>query len=86
MTKDDQIILAKEFMNIFTELGHKKEENPGSEEVQLLVKKLQDYISEHFYSCSKEILASLGKMYIAGGEFTGNIDAAGGKGTQQSRA
>ena len=32
-------------------------------------------------SCTKEILNSLGEMYAAGGEFTENIDKAGGEGT-----
>ena len=49
--------------------------------MQLQVAKLQNYISEHYYHCSKEILGSLGKMYNAGGEFTENIDNAGGIGT-----
>ena len=30
---------------------------------------------------TKEILSGLGKMYAAGGEFTGNIDSYGGEGT-----
>jgi hypothetical protein len=46
-----------------------------------LVKKLQDHISAHFYTCTDQILAGLGKMYAAGGEFTENIDSCGGKGT-----
>ena len=34
-----------------------------------------------YYPCTKEILNSLGEMYAAGGEFTENIDKAGGEGT-----
>ena len=45
------------------------------------MKKLQDFISERFYHCSDEVLAGLGQMYGAGGEFTANIDAAAGEGT-----
>ena len=48
---------------------------------KLQVKKLQDYISTHYYHCTDEILSGLGKMYSAGGEFTENIDKAGGAGT-----
>lgn len=58
-----------------------KNKEPGSKEVQLLVKNLQDYISEHFYQCSNEILNGLGKMYASGAEFTENIDKAAGAGT-----
>lgn len=68
-------------MLIFVEFGKLKEKEPINEEVQLQVKKLQDYISEHFYKCSKEVLKKLGKMYASGGEFTKNIDKAAGKGT-----
>lgn len=32
---------------------------------QALVKKLQAYITENFYTCTNEILAGLGQMYIA---------------------
>lgn len=47
------------------------------------VKKLQDYITEHFYTCSPKILNGLGKMYAGGGELPENIDAAGGVGTAE---
>ena len=33
---------------------------PDSSEAQELVKKLQDYISENYYTCTDEILASQG--------------------------
>lgn len=46
-----------------------------------MVKDIQNYITENFYECTNEILAGLGKMYAAGGEFTTNIDSAGGPGT-----
>ena len=73
--------IIQDFMLIFVEFGRMMWMDPSEEQVQLQVKKLQDYISEHFYHCSKEILGSLGKMYSAGGEFTENIDKAGGPGT-----
>ena len=68
-------------MLIFVEFGKIKQKEPTNEEVQLQVKKLQDYISEHFYKCSNEILMELGQMYASGGEFTENIDKAAGAGT-----
>ena len=80
-TDEDQKDVMKDFMNIFSEFGQMKEMDPSHEVVQLQVKKLQDYITEHFYHCSKEILSSLGKMYSGGGEFTENIDRVGGIGT-----
>ena len=53
----------------------------SEEKVQAQVKKLQTYITEHYYKCTNEILSGLGVMYTAGGEFTENIDKAGGRGT-----
>ena len=82
-TKDDETSVANDFMQIFVEFGQMKEMNPSDEKVQFQVKKLQDYITEHFYKCSNKILAGLGKMYVGGGEFTENIDAAGGVGTAE---
>ena len=48
---------------------------------QAQVKALQSHISAHFYPCTKEILAGLGRLYAAGGDFTESIDRAGGAGT-----
>lgn len=64
-------------MQIFVEFGKLREKNPADEQVQLQVRKLQDYITEHFYTCSDKILCGLGRMYAGGGELTENIDAAG---------
>ena len=47
---------------------------PDSSEAQKLVKKLQDYISENYYTCTDEILAGLGQMYVADERFKENID------------
>lgn len=68
-------------MKLFEEFGQMLDSTPESEEVQAQVKKLQDYITEHFYTCTKEILSGLGKMYAGGGSMTENIDKAGGVGT-----
>lgn len=47
------------------------------------MKKLQRFITEHFYKCSDEILSGLGKMYAGGGDFTQDIDKAEGEGTAE---
>ena len=70
-------------MTIFEDFGKCRDSDPASDEAQTLVKRLQAYISEHYYNCTPEILHSLGQMYAAGGEFTENIDKAGGAGTAQ---
>jgi len=81
MTDTQQKDVINSFMLIFAEFGKMKDRDAASEEVQVQVKKLQDFISEHYYTCTKEILSGLGKMYAAGGEFTHNIDSYGGEGT-----
>ena len=55
----------------------------SSPKAQALVQELRDYITEHFYTCTPEILSGLGKMYAADGEFKENIDRAGGTGTAE---
>ena len=72
-----------EFMDIFREFGQMTDMQPEADEVQAQVKKLQDYITEHFYTCSEKILKCLGAMYAGGGAMTENIDKAGGSGTAE---
>lgn len=61
--------------------GFAKCKNDGntadSGEAQALVKELQDYITENYYKCTKEILAGLGQMYVADERFKNNIDQYG---------
>lgn len=79
-SREEQAVMEN-FMQIFAEFGKHKDAAPESAAVQGLVKKLQDYITEHFYQCSKDILRGLGQMYAENGEFAANIDGAGGSGT-----
>ena len=48
-----------------------------SAEAQALVAKLQAHITENYYTCTDEILAGLGKMYVADERFKKNIDKYG---------
>ena len=82
-TKTDRAGIHRQIMDIFREFGEIRESDPGSPEAQALVKKLQDFITEKMYTCTNEILSGLGRMYGGGGDFTANIDRAGGKGTAQ---
>ena len=52
-------------------------ETPESESAQTLVKKLQAYITDNFYTCTPEILKGLGQMYVADDRFKANIDKNG---------
>ena len=47
------------------------------DDAQALVKELQNYITENYYTCTKEILAGLGQMYVADERFKANINKNG---------
>ncbi len=74
---------SEDLMDLFYEFGDLKAMNPASEPVQAQVKKLQDFITAKYYTCTNVILKGLGQMYAAGGEMTDNINVAGGKGTAE---
>ena len=66
-------------MAIFAEFATVKANGAraDSAEAQTLAAKLQSHITENYYTCTKEILAGLGKMYIADERFKKNIDKHG---------
>ena len=66
-------------MAIFAEFAKCKNNgfDANSTEVQTLVVKLQEYITQNYYTCTGEILAGLGKMYVADERFKKNIDKYG---------
>ncbi|MDO4544527.1 MAG: MerR family transcriptional regulator [Bacillota bacterium] len=84
-TMEEQGKLNQELMGIFKEFGDlhaaKPELQPGDEAVQRLIAKLQQFITEKFYTCTPDIFRSLGQMYAAEGSMKENIDKAGGLGT-----
>ena len=82
-SKEEDLKVHQGLIDIFAELGAIRETDPASEQAQALVKKLQDYITGNYYTCTKEILSGLGKMYAGGGDFTTNIDRFGGEGTAE---
>ena len=82
-SKNEEKRMMADFMKIFEEFGAMKDQDPASFEVQDQVKKLQNFITGHYYQCTNEILSGLGKMYAGGGEFTENIDKIGGEGTAE---
>lgn len=80
-SKEDEANMMKGLLNVFAEFGKIKDTDPSSDEAKALARKLQDYITEHFYNCTNDILLGLGQAYVSNREFTENIDKAGGKGT-----
>ena len=72
-----------ELMQIFAEIGKIKHLSPCCEETQNLIKKLQNFITANYYTCTDEILKGLGQLYISDERFKNNIDKAGGIGTAE---
>ena len=78
-TKEKWIEVNDGLMSIFAEFAECKNNGYGanSPEVQTLVVKLQDYITQNYYTCTNEILVGLGQMYVADERFKTNIDKYG---------
>ena len=66
-------------MAIFAEFAACKDSGASTEsaEAQALVAKLKAYITANYYTCTDEILAGLGKMYVADARFKKNINKYG---------
>ena len=66
-------------MDIFAEFAACKDNGASADsaEAQALVAKLQAHITANYYTCTDEILAGLGKMYVADERFKKNINKCG---------
>ena len=78
-TKEKWVEAHNGLMAIFAEFAACKENgvSADSAEAQALVAKLQTHITANYYTCTDEILAGLGKMYVADERFKKNIDKYG---------
>lgn len=73
--------LGAQVMELFTRLGKMRPCPADSDKALAWAKELQAFFTEHFYTCTPQILSSLGESYAGGGSLTENIDKAGGAGT-----
>ena len=78
-TKEDWAGANDGLMAIFEEFAVCKNNGSSSDstEAQALVAKLQAHITDNYYTCTNDILAGLGKMYVADERFKNNIDKYG---------
>ena len=65
---------------LFAEVGQLRHLSPDDPQVQTMVANIQSFITDHYYTCTKQIFAGLGQMYAADERFKANIDTAGGEG------
>ena len=78
-TKDKWQAVNDGLMAVFAKFAEcmKNGNTADSDDAQVLVKELQNYITENYYTCTKEILAGLGQMYVADERFKANINKNG---------
>ena len=78
-TKEKWTEVNEGLMAIFAEFAACKERgiSADSTEAQALVAKLQMHITANYYTCTDDILAGLGKMYVDDERFKKNIDKYG---------
>ena len=78
-TKEKWAEANEGLMAIFAEFAACKESGASADsaEAQALVAKLQAHITANYYTCTDEIFAGLGKMYVADERFKKNIDKYG---------
>lgn len=62
---------------LFERLALYEDCSPGCTEVQQIVKEWQQYISEHFYNCDKQMLINLGNLYVTDKRFSNFINRNG---------
>lgn len=76
-SKEDWNSILQVSDSIMGEFAKYRDLLPEDERVQELVARWQDFITSHYYECTKEILAGLGKMYVCDNRFRENIDKHG---------
>jgi hypothetical protein len=78
-TKEKWTEANEKLMAIFAEFAAVKVSGASADsaEAQALASKLQAHITENYYTCTDEILAGLGRMYVADERFKININKCG---------
>lgn len=74
-TKDDWKRISAGMNGIFSAFADNMDKPPEDEAVQKLVADWQQFITENFYNCTKEILKGLSSLYVEDERFTKNIDS-----------
>lgn len=72
--------MADKLLSLFDEIGSLRKLPPDAKEVQAKIMELQKFITDHYYTCTNEILQNLSRMYVSDKRMEQNIDKAGGEG------
>ena len=75
-SKDKWQIVNDGLMAVFIKFAECKNNGhtTDSQEAKALVNELQAYITDNYYTCTNQILAGLGQMYVADERFKVGID------------
>lgn len=73
--------MADKLLSLFDEIGSLRKLPPDAKEVQAKIMELQKFITDHYYTCTNEILQDLSRMYVFDERMEQNIDKAGGEST-----
>jgi hypothetical protein len=71
---EEKLAIVSRGDKIFREIAELMDLQPTAPEIQKLIAKWQQHISDNFYDCSNEILAGLGEMYVSDKRFKANIN------------
>ena len=83
MTDSETEETGRQLLDLFAGLGALKTGAPDEPQAQDLIRKIQEFITEHYYTCTDEILKGLGEMYVCDERMKRGIDKAGGEGTAE---
>lgn len=73
-SENDWKKICEEANYIYNELAKLMDRNPEDKEVQDLVEKWRNHITDNYYECTIDIFRGLGIMYVADNRFKKNID------------
>lgn len=76
-SKEDWKSISDTEQGIFNEFAALRGGDPAGKEAADLVRRWQQHISDNYYTCTNEILAGLGEMYVGDQRFTQSIDKSG---------
>ncbi len=64
MTDSETEETGRQLLDLVAGLGALKTGAPDEPQAQDLIRKIQEFITEHYYTCTDEILKGLGEMYV----------------------
>lgn len=84
-TSEEESAMGEQLMELFVPFAKMAKEgtDPASERAVAQAALIRGFICEHYYECSLETFAGLGRAYGASGEFTRNIDRFAGEGAAE---